>query len=132
MEPPHITFWSSTELGAFMYDLCDELGDANHRFFVSKTCYANADTGFAHLWLRVQQYVVYPVYLCGSLLFGKKADVVVVCTNTFYAPWLASFFHKRVVHLVYDLFPEALQMVGTTKGTKSTEDRHGKGVVVRR
>jgi hypothetical protein len=82
--------------------------DTVQRFLISEASYRGARSTPARLWLRLQQYAVYPLYLCGSLLFGKKADVVVVCTNTFYAPWLASFFHKRVVHLVYDLFPEAM------------------------
>ena len=31
-----------------------------------------------------------------------------VATNTFFAPLLATFFNSRVIHLVYDLFPEAM------------------------
>jgi hypothetical protein len=130
-----IDFWTSTEYSGFLAELMAEMNDAGletrQRFLISEASYRGARSTPARLWLRLQQYVIYPLYLCASLLFGKKADVVVVCTNTFYAPWLATFFHKRVVHLVYDLFPEALLMVGTTKCTKSTEDRHRKGVVVR-
>jgi glycosyltransferase involved in cell wall biosynthesis len=39
---------------------------------------------------------------------AKLTDVCVVSTNTFYAPLLATYLHPNVVHLVYDLFPEAM------------------------
>jgi glycosyltransferase involved in cell wall biosynthesis len=42
-----------------------------------------------------------PSALCPS-------DVCVVSTNTFYAPLIATYLHPNVVHLVYDLFPEAM------------------------
>lgn len=35
-------------------------------------------------------------------------DVCVVSTNTFYAPLIATYLQPNVVHLVYDLFPEAM------------------------
>ena len=105
-------FWTSTEYSGFLAELMAEMNDAGletrQRFLISEASYRGARSTPARLWLRLQQYAVYPLYLTGSLLFGKKAEVVVVCTNTFYAPWLATFFHKRVVHLVYDLFPEAM------------------------
>ena len=39
---------------------------------------------------------------------GNAKCPVVVATNTFFAPLLATFFNGRVIHLVYDLFPEAM------------------------
>ena len=39
---------------------------------------------------------------------GCCKDVCVVSTNTFYAPLIATYLHPHVVHLVYDLFPEAM------------------------
>jgi glycosyltransferase involved in cell wall biosynthesis len=60
----------------------------------------------------VRQYFIYPIQLVGTLLFERltrrQADVCVVSTNTFYAPLLATCLHRNVVHLVYDLFPEAM------------------------
>ncbi|MGB0743772.1 MAG: hypothetical protein ACPGSB_04530 [Opitutales bacterium] len=40
--------------------------------------------------------------------FYHSDKVCIVSTNTFYAPLIATFFHRNVVHLVYDLFPEAM------------------------
>lgn len=112
-KPLTIHFWSSTEYSGFLEELCQELSaggtyQARQRFLISEEAYRSARSLPARLWLRAKQYVFYPIYLCSSLVFGKRADIVVVCTNTFYAPYLATFCHKRVLHLLYDLFPEAL------------------------
>lgn len=108
-----IHFWTSTEYSGFMESLITELNalghEARQRFLISEASYRAAKSRPQRLWLRLRQYLLYPAHLKGSLLFGKKADVVVVCTNTFYAPLLATFLHKRVIHLVYDLFPEAMR-----------------------
>ena len=45
-------------------------------------------------------------------------SVAVVSTNTFYAPLIATYLHPNVVHLVYDLFPEA--MIHSGKWTEGT------------
>jgi len=110
----HIEFWTSTQYGGFMESLMVALRARGHtagqRFLISESSYRAARSKPARLWLRVRQYLLYPACLKANLLFGssRKADVLVVCTNTFYAPLIATFLHKRVVHLVYDLFPEAL------------------------
>jgi len=84
------------------------------------------------LLLRFRQYIVYPVQLFAALASRRLRvyssshqsesgtgtatqalnlncnDVCVVSTNTFYAPLIATYLHPNVVHLVYDLFPEAM------------------------
>lgn len=119
-KPLRIQFWSSVEYGGFLQGLIRELNeipgvDAEQCYGITEKRYRSARGTVSRLWLRVQQYILYPLYLSWKLIFGQKADVVVVCTNTFYAPLVASFFHKRVVHLVYDLFPEALVHSGKLK-----------------
>lgn len=111
-----IDFWSSTEYSGFLQGLVRELEslgfDAEQRFQISEASYRSAKSPLARLWLRVRQYLVYPVQLVTTLLFerrsGRRADVCVISTNTFYAPLLATWLHPNVVHLVYDLFPEAM------------------------
>ena len=39
---------------------------------------------------------------------NSNNDFCVVSTNTFFAPLIATYLHPNVVHLVYDLFPEAM------------------------
>ena len=69
--------------------------------------------------LRIRQYIFYPIqltfYLFLSYLKGHKKHPVVISTNTFFAPLLATFFNRRVIHLVYDLFPEAMVHSGKWK-----------------
>ncbi len=50
-----------------------------------------------------------------SCLLAPEHDLCVVSTNTFYAPLIATYLHPNVVHLVYDLFPEAMIHSGKWK-----------------
>ena len=92
---------------------------ARQRFQISEASYRAAKSSFARLWLRFRQYIGYPAQLLVVLglerLFGRQATVCVVCTNTFFAPLIATFLHPKVVHLVYDLFPEAMIHSGKWK-----------------
>jgi glycosyltransferase involved in cell wall biosynthesis len=124
-----IHFWSSTEYSGFLEGLMRELNtrgiDARQRFQISEASYRVAKSPLARLWLRVRQYLVYPVRLVAILLFERlfqrQADVCVVSTNTFYAPLLATCLHPNVVHLAYDLFPEAMIYSGKWReGSLST------------
>lgn len=111
-----IEFWTSTEYKGFLEGLMREFQmrgfAARQRFQISEASYRTAKSPFARLWLRIRQYILYPLQLIFSLLWdrlrGKKADVCVIATNTFYAPLLVTYLHPNVVHLVYDLFPEAM------------------------
>ena len=118
-----VQFWSSTEYGAFMTGLVEALRDlgwdASHRFHVSEQAYRGARSKLARLWLRVRMYLIYPLALLWHLFRARKPLIAVVTTNTFYAPWLAAFLARRggirVIHLVYDLYPEALYVSGHLK-----------------
>ena len=111
-----INFWTSTEYGGFMRALMSELSnegiEANQRFNISEVTYRSARTMPQRLLLRFRQYILYPFQLGLHLFFevfkGNAKYPVVVATNTFFAPLLATFFNARVIHLVYDLFPEAM------------------------
>ena len=129
-----VHFWSSTEYSGFLEALVHELTrigiPAKQRFQVSEASYRSAKKVSERLCLRLRQYLFYPIQLCISLIwerFGSRflgvlsrgnrsdAEAVVVSTNTFYAPLLATLVHPNVVHLVYDLFPEAMIHSGKWK-----------------
>ena len=79
-----------------LVDRLRELGwEASHRFHVSEKAYRGARSRPGRLWLRFRMYLVYPVVLLWSLLWARKPLIAVVCTNTFYAPWLAAFLARR-------------------------------------
>ena len=111
-----INFWTSTEYGGFMNALMSELGnegiEATQRFNISEATYRSACSTKQRLLLRFRQYILYPIQLVANLFCesfkGNAKRPVVVATNTFFAPLLATFFNGPVVHLVYDLFPEAM------------------------
>ena len=120
--PTEISFWSSTEYSGFLEGLIRELNesglDARQRFQISEASYRSAKSAPARFLLRFRQYIVYPVQLIAALTARRlkrtnsnptsDCDFCVVSTNTFYAPLIASYLHPNVVHLVYDLFPEAM------------------------
>ena len=89
-----VDFWSSSEYGGFLLGLIRELRHAGvqtaQRFHIKAATYRKSQGRCARMWLRFRQYVVYPIDLAGHLVWGRLtgrgADVVVVCTNTFYAP----------------------------------------------
>ena len=86
--------------------------EANQRFNISEDIYRSARSTPQRFILRFRQYILYPIQLGAHLFFevfkGNAKRPVVVATNTFFAPLLATFLNGRVVHLVYDLFPEAM------------------------
>ena len=115
-----VEFYSSTEYSGFLASLVQELRqsgiDARQCYLISEKRYRASKSFVACLGLRLGQYFLYPIWLSVRLfrrflcrwLYRSGGDVCVVSTNTFYAPLIATFLHPNVVHLVYDLFPEAL------------------------
>jgi hypothetical protein len=76
-------------------------------------------SGFKKIWLRIKTYVFYPVLLFTKALFAPSGSIFIVTSNTFYAPLLIALllrFRKiKVIHLLYDLFPDAIEVAGKTK-----------------
>jgi len=119
----HVQFWSSVECGPLAHSLISELRnegwDAAHCFHVSQFTYRKTRSKIASLWLRFRMYICYPVYMIWRILLSPKPLIAVVSTNTFYVPLLASMvgrvWNVKVVHLVYDLYPDALLISGHVK-----------------
>jgi len=96
-----------------------ELGwDARQCFAVGETAYRAAGSRPARLLLRLRMYGLYPLQLAARLLSSRSPAVLVVTSNTFYAPFIACVLgsrRHRVVHLLYDLFPDALVQAGVLR-----------------
>jgi len=112
-----VDFWSSTEYGTFLPGLLRALAAsgwvANARFAVTQEAYRSSRGRLARLRLRAKAYAWYPLRVLGALRAQKRPDVVVVCTNTFYAPRVAQLASRvPVVHWVFDLFPDVLVETG--------------------
>lgn len=96
-------------------ELFAELSDAEYRRL-------SRGSSWALLWLRFRMLVVYTLRLWWQMRGSSGRVVFVVTTNTFFAPWVAATFGRRrgvkVVHLLYDLYPEALAVAaGSDPGT---------------
>jgi glycosyltransferase involved in cell wall biosynthesis len=96
-------------------ELFAELSDAEYRRL-------SQGSSWALLWLRFRMLVVYTLRLWWRMRRSSGKVVFVVTTNTFFAPWVAATFGRRrgvsVVHLLYDLYPEALAVAaGSEPGT---------------
>jgi hypothetical protein len=112
--------------------ICSSVG-ADYFFFLSKTIamsgydvkpfyliteqdYRNAtkNKGLKKLFLRFQMYVSYPLILIFKVLTCKKESIFVVTSSAFYAPFLVKIWaiprKTKVIHLLYDLYPDALEI----------------------
>ncbi|MGY4383072.1 hypothetical protein ACVWYN_000091 [Pedobacter sp. UYP24] len=90
-------------------------------FLVSEENYRKlAKTGgLLKVWLRIKMYILYPFLLIYKVLASKKASIFVVTSNNFFAPYLVYLFLKfksgKVIHLLYDLYPDAIEIAGAIK-----------------
>lgn len=111
-----VQFWTNVQYTGFLEGLMRELTGrgmpARQCFCVSESAYRSARGPLSRLWLRVRQYIVFPLQMMISLFLGRLSgggkQPVVVTTNPFFAPLLATLVHPRVIQLVYDIFPEAM------------------------
>jgi hypothetical protein len=71
------------------------------------------------VWLRFLMYIVYPLRLIWAVLRARPSSTFVVTSNTFFAPALVALFgltrKAKVIHLLYDLFPDALEVSGALR-----------------
>ncbi|MGF1449648.1 MAG: hypothetical protein ACFB20_09555 [Opitutales bacterium] len=72
---------------------------------------------WGRLCLRLRMYLGYALGLVWKALRTPKEALFVVTSNGFHAPWLAgetrALVDAPVVHLLYDLFPDALEVAGS-------------------
>lgn len=109
-----IRFWSSVQYNGIMKPITDELCqlgyEARHKFLIPSSSYRRNRGLLSQMILRMNMYIFYPLYFFLYELFSPSA-ICVICTNTFYVPFLSTFIKRRKrksVHLIYDLFPDAL------------------------
>jgi glycosyltransferase involved in cell wall biosynthesis len=110
-----VTFWSSVDAATFLRATVKSISEAGiyteHRAAISSNFYRKALTPFHRFVLRLRMYIEYPVRLAWAAMVDRKPRIWVVTTNTFFAPWIVLLFSRRnqdVIHLVWDLYPDAL------------------------
>lgn len=66
--------------------------------------------------LRIKMYVFYPVKLSWLAIQSRPGSIFIVTSNTFFAPLVVNtvkgFKNIKVIHMLYDLFPDALEVAG--------------------
>jgi hypothetical protein len=71
---------------------------------------------FSRLILRIKMYVLYPVKLLYTAFLSPANSIYIVTSNTFYAPLLLYIFVNqkklKIIHLLYDLYPDAMEIAG--------------------
>lgn len=88
-------------------------------YLISETNYRKRaqSSGINKIWLRIQMYILYPLYLIYKGLTSSSNSTFIITSNTFFAPFLVKIVIKikkgKVIHLLYDLFPDALEVAGT-------------------
>lgn len=117
-----VEFWSSTEYATFLPALVGQLQNhevtARQCFQVRQVDYWNSRRWIERLFLRFRCYALYPLRVGLRFIRGRGLSAGVVCTNTFFAPWIAVRVAGRgtpVVNWVFDLFPEVLVVAGKLK-----------------
>jgi glycosyltransferase involved in cell wall biosynthesis len=124
----HVWFSSSVGGGVFgggQVEAWRGLGlDARLLHLVDLPDYWRAKAGpLTRLWLRYAMYMRYPWMLRRKVKEAMGDEIFVVATNPFYGPALAARASNhsgaRVVHLVYDLYPDALGFGRAWPGSSS-------------
>jgi glycosyltransferase involved in cell wall biosynthesis len=130
-----VEFWSSTEAAAFQKALVRELQaagcPAEEKFGVPQADYWAARSRGQRLGLRARAYGLYPWRLWRHFARSAPGLVGIVCSNTFYAPWLAMKAagpSRKVIHWVFDLFPDVLNASGWP-GAGGARERWMRGIM---
>jgi hypothetical protein len=106
--------------------------DVEPLFLITETEYRRLakSSGLKKVWLRIKMYVFYPIFLLIKGLGAEKGSIFVISSNTFFAPALVHFalgFKSiKVVHMLYDLFPDAIEIAGAIEARSSPSKLIGK------
>jgi len=80
---------------------------------------ASRSRGLAKLGLRLRMYVNYPLKACTIAVFAPANSVLIASSSAFYLPFLIALVGAirgyQTIHLVYDLYPDALEVAGVSK-----------------
>ena len=80
---------------------------------------ASKKGGLTKFYIRFGMYVLYPLKLAIKFLCAPPGTMFIITSNTFYASALAAICarlkNQKVVNLVYDLYPDALEVAGKIK-----------------
>lgn len=121
-----IEVYSAHGGGRYWQRLLQEWRDAGHaiheNYAFDDVTYRRKKGRFAHIWLRLMTYAIFPLKVWLKLWWaGYKADTVrVVISSPFFLPFVVTWpprFRKKTptVYVLNDLYPDALVHAGMLK-----------------
>ena len=115
----YITSNVSIDYFFFLCKIFKELGyDVKPIYLISESKYrlSSKSLNFSKLYLRIQMYIFYPIYILFLGLISCKSSIFIVSSNTFFAPFLMNIILKfkgnKIIHMLYDLYPDAIEVSG--------------------
>ncbi len=110
-----VEFCSHTQFGGFLDRIVAHLRarghDASQYYMISESDYRTSRGTLERLWLRLRMFALFPTRLALHAMLARPGTILVVTSNPFFAPLVARLFARSsvtVVHLLYDLYPDAL------------------------
>jgi hypothetical protein len=140
MDKKKLKVYTASSVGVdyflFLNKTISEAGfDSEPLFLITEEDYRKLakQKGFRKIWLRIKMYVLYPLMLIQKGFKSEKGSVFVVSSNTFFAPYLVHVILRikkvKVIHLLYDLFPDALEVAGSIKPDSFFSKMIGKAMI---
>jgi len=119
MRKPEKTFLTSSVDSELVRSIAASIGpDTVVVTILPEARYRELSAGsiFSRLWLRFLTHAVFPFWLVIRATFSPPGSVWIVSTNPFHAPtWIlntAKAHGRKMVHLIFDLYPDALEVAG--------------------
>ncbi len=120
----------------YFFFLCKTISVADYDvqplYLISEGSYRknSKSRGLKKVWLRFQMYFLYPFYLIYKGIIAENGSIFVVSSNTFYTPFLLkkfiAFKRGKVIHMLYDLYPDAIEIAGIVKNDSLVSKLIGK------
>lgn len=80
---------------------------------------SSKSNSFRKMLLRCKMYFFYPIKLMFYIFTARPESVFIITSNTFFAPCIAGFIrplrNHKIINLVYDLFPDVIEVAGKVK-----------------
>ena len=115
----YITSNVSIDYFVFLCKIFKGLGyDVKSIYLISEETYrlSAKKLNLNNLYLRIQMYIFYPIYILFLGLISCKSSIFIVSSNTFFAPFLMHILLKfkgnKIIHMLYDLYPDAIEVSG--------------------
>ena len=115
----YITSNVSIDYFFFLCKIFKELGyEVKPIYLISESNYrlSSKSLNFKKLYLRMQMYIFYPIYVLILGLISDKSSIFIVSSNTFFTPFLMNIILKfkgnKIIHMLYDLYPDAIEVAG--------------------